>query len=61
MIEWRASLVPEASVMPARLMYGKFIAVVTFVVSYCWCLFIKRSTVRKWGCLKGVPVSMGWT
>jgi len=34
MIEWRASLVPEASVMPARLMYGKFIAVVTFVVSF---------------------------
>jgi len=53
MIEWRASLVPEASVMPARLMYGKFIAVVTFVVSFYFGVDLsKKSTVRKWGCLK---------
>lgn len=55
MIEWRASLVPEASVMPARLMYGKFIAVVTFVVSFFyWCLIIKKIYCEKMGVFKGL-------
>jgi len=54
MIEWRASLVPEASVMPARLMYGKFIAVVTFVVSICFGLIIEKIYCEKMGVFKGL-------
>ena len=55
MIEWRASLVPEASVMPARLMYGKFIAVVTFVVSNCFGVDLsKKIYCEKMGVFKGL-------
>jgi len=55
MIEWRASLVPEASVMPARLMYGKFIAVVTFVVSFFVGVDLsKKIYCEKMGVFKGL-------
>ena len=34
-IQWRASLVPAAAVIPAPLAYIKIVAVKTFEVDYC--------------------------